>query len=249
MRLANTSSRVRSSGASRSISASNVRLASSIIAHSSPRTARPSADSRSGAIRTGSFPSVSRPSELASRRAGSIVTTATRRPRSASPRATAAAVVVLPTPPEPAQITIRRPASIGSTEVSMRTRGRETPWSRCLPAVPASDQAFAYGEGHRLRTAARVELGHDVVQDVLDRALGVAELLGDLAGRMTGGDQREHLLLAVRERGLVGAPVVAVVPVGGRADEPAEQLRRHHAGAAGGGLHRRREPVHRQRVL
>src|SRR5688572_32158226 len=36
-----------------------------------------------------------------SRRAGSMVTTATFLPRSASPRATAAAVVVLPTPPDP----------------------------------------------------------------------------------------------------------------------------------------------------
>ena len=41
MRLARISSRVRSSGASRSISSSKVRLASSIIAHSSPRTSMP----------------------------------------------------------------------------------------------------------------------------------------------------------------------------------------------------------------
>ena len=61
-------------------------------------------------MRCGSLPSSSRPSEFASRRAGSIVTTATRAPSAAAPMAIAAAVVVLPTPPDPAQMTILRPA-------------------------------------------------------------------------------------------------------------------------------------------
>src|SRR3954469_15580664 len=164
---------------------SNVRLASSIIAHSSPRSSIPCAAKRAGSTRRGSLPSSASPSESASRRAGSIVTTATFRPRSARPIATAAAVVVLPTPPGPAQITIRRPASSGSTDVSTRTNGAEDPCQRAYP----SNEAFAHRERDRLGAAARVELGHHVVQDVLDGALRVAQLLGDLAGRMAGGDQ------------------------------------------------------------
>ncbi len=113
MRLASTSSRVASSGASRSMSESNVRLESSISAHSSPSISPPK---RAGSTRRGSLPSSSSPSESASRLAGSMVTTATFSPRSAMPMAMAAAVVVLPTPPEPAHTTIRRP----SRSVSIR---------------------------------------------------------------------------------------------------------------------------------
>ena len=47
-----------------------------------------------------------------------------------------------------------------------------------------SDQALAHGERDGLRAAAGVELGHDVVQDVLHGALGIGELQGDLAGGM-----------------------------------------------------------------
>ena len=96
MRFESTASRVRSSGACHSISSSKVRLASSIIAHSSPST--PASTRRS------SLPSSRSPSALASRRAGSIVSTATFFPRAAMPSAIAAEAVVLPTPPEPAQM-------------------------------------------------------------------------------------------------------------------------------------------------
>src|SRR4051795_10339156 len=126
------------------------------MAHSSPDT--------SASTRVGSFVSDDSPSAFASRRAGSIVTTATFNPCAARPSATAAAVVVLPTPPDPAQMTIRFPSSKGSREVSMRT----------------SDQALTHRERDRLRARAGVELRHDVVQDVLDRAFGVAQLLGHL---------------------------------------------------------------------
>src|SRR3954467_6944915 len=180
MRFANTSSRVRWSGAKPSVRWWKVRLGSSMSAHSSPGA--------STVTRCGSFGSSSSPSALASRRAGSIVTTATFRPRSASPSATAAAVVVLPTPPGPAQMIIRFPSSKGSRDVSMRT----------------SDQALAYRERDRLGAAARVELGHDVVQDVLDGALRIAELLRDLARGMAGRDQRQDLLLAVGQLGRHG---------------------------------------------
>ena len=115
MRLARISSRVAASGASTSMSSSKVRFASSIIAHSSPRSSSPWPAKWAGSTSRGSLPSCSSPSELASRRAGSIVTTATRWPRAASPIATAAAVVVLPTPPEPVQMQMRLPAMRSAT--------------------------------------------------------------------------------------------------------------------------------------
>src|SRR3954468_8329042 len=208
MRFAKTSSRVRSSGAKRSISSSKVRLASSISAHSSPRA--------STVTRCGSLGSSSSPSAFASRRAGSIVTTATFSPRSASPSATAAAVVVLPTPPGPAQMTIRFPSSKGSRDVSMRT----------------SDQALAYRERDRLRAAAGVELGHHVVQHVLDGALGIAELLRDLARGMAGGDERQDLLLAVGQLGRDGPGARAVLGLLVVREQVLEQIGGDHAGPA-----------------
>ena len=72
--------------------------ASSPTARPRPRSA---VASRAGSTRRGSFSSCSSPSALASRLAGSIVTTATLAPRAAIPSAIAADVVVLPTPPEP----------------------------------------------------------------------------------------------------------------------------------------------------
>ena len=69
------------SGASSSMSSSKVRLASSIIANSSPRGSSPEPPrSRATSTGWGRLPSESRPSASASRRAGSIVTSATRRP-------------------------------------------------------------------------------------------------------------------------------------------------------------------------
>ena len=100
----------RSSGAWRSISSSKVRFASSIIAHSSPRISSP-ARRTLRVDRRSSLPSSGSPSELASRFAGSIVSTATFSPRAAMPIAIAAEVVVLPTPPEPAQMQISLPSS------------------------------------------------------------------------------------------------------------------------------------------
>src|SRR5680860_1203126 len=93
MRLSRTRSRLSSSGAWRATSSSKVALASSIIAHSSPFISIP----------------------WRSNRAGSTVSTQTRSPRAAIPSAIAAAVVVLPTPPEPAQMQMSRPSRISST--------------------------------------------------------------------------------------------------------------------------------------
>jgi hypothetical protein len=93
------------------MSSSNVRLGSSIIAHSSPRNGAVAPASRSGSTRRGSFSSSWSPSALARRLAGSIVTTATLAPSAAMPSAIAAEVVVLPTPPDPPHTHTRFPAN------------------------------------------------------------------------------------------------------------------------------------------
>ena len=115
MRLSRTRSRDSSSGAWRATSSSKVALASSIIAHSSPFISTPCFSNRAGSTCVASLPSSFRPSESASRLAGSIVSTQTFRPRAAIPVAIAAEVVVLPTPPEPAQMQISLPSRISPT--------------------------------------------------------------------------------------------------------------------------------------
>src|SRR4051794_11753624 len=215
------SSRVAASGASRSMTSSNVRLASSIIAHSSPSISTPWGAKRSGSTRCGSLPSSLIPSALASRRAGSMVITATFIPRAAIPIAKAAEVVVLPTPPEPAQMTMRLPSSSGTTDVIAKTNA-------------ASDKAFAHRVRDGLGAAAGVELGHHVVQDVLHRPLGIAQLLRHLARRMPLGDQREHLLLAF---GQAPEPGLAVDLGRDALEQIAQQVGRDDAGPAGRGLH------------
>src|SRR5262249_36604318 len=72
----------------------------------------PCFSNRAGSTRRASLPSSSSPSESASRFAGSIVSTQTFSPRIAIPVAIAAEVVVLPTPPEPAQMQISFPVRI-----------------------------------------------------------------------------------------------------------------------------------------
>src|SRR5919106_815660 len=88
IRLERTASRVRSSGACHSTISSKVRLGSSIMADSSP--SRPSTFTRRS-----SLPSSGNPRELARRRAGSIVSTATFLPRAAMPSALATDALVL----------------------------------------------------------------------------------------------------------------------------------------------------------
>ena len=75
-----------------------------------PRISTPWAANSSGSTRLASLPSSSSPSESASRFAGSIVSTQTFSPRAAIPVAIAAEVVVLPTPPEPAQMQTSLPS-------------------------------------------------------------------------------------------------------------------------------------------
>ena len=126
MRFSRTRSRDSSSGAWRAISSSKVALASSIIAHSSPFISTPCFSNSAGSTRRASLPSSFRPSESASRLAGSIVSTQTFRPCAAIPVAIAAEVVVLPTPPEPAQMQISLPSrtspSVGIRRASCESR-------------------------------------------------------------------------------------------------------------------------------
>ncbi len=84
---------------------------SSIIANSGEEGGRPAEASCSGAIRVSALPNSLRPSELASRRAGSIVQTNAPCPWTALHRARLAATVVFPTPPAPTQTSTRRCAS------------------------------------------------------------------------------------------------------------------------------------------
>src|SRR5690242_4007137 len=80
-----------------------------------------------------------RPRDCASRRAGSMVRTTTLRPCSAAHRPSAAAVVVLPTPPAPQHTTIRVAGS--------RTRAATSkPFAARSGAVPGtSDQPLVGG--------------------------------------------------------------------------------------------------------
>src|SRR3546814_13390891 len=88
-----------------------------IAGHGSPLGSTPAAAKASGGTCDSTLPNASRPSALASRRAGSTVTTRTLPPWcTAAIAAAAAAVVVLPTPPDPQWMTISLAASSCSIE-------------------------------------------------------------------------------------------------------------------------------------
>ena len=103
---------------------------SSIIACSSPPLAVSTPDTSRGVLS-----SSDRPMDWASRRAGSMVSTTTLRPRSAARSASAAAVVVLPTPPLPQHTTIRVAGS--QRTASRSSRGRLSGAAHGAP-IPAS---------------------------------------------------------------------------------------------------------------
>ena len=90
-------------------------------------------------------------------------------------------------------MTMRRPSSSGSSVVSMRTNRRHRQVLR-----GTSDETLANREGDRLGAAAGVELGHDVVQDVLDGALGVGEFAAP--PRASDGRRRSAPGPAARDR-------------------------------------------------
>src|SRR5207244_717177 len=132
-----------SAGAWRSTSASHAPFWSSIMAARLPRgAARPCAAKYAAGISRASLPSVSRPSELASRRAGSIVITTARRPASAPQSAIDAATVVFPTPPLPAEMTIWC-CSTSSRSVTTTSSARAPPLGRgrieAPPVEPVHD--------------------------------------------------------------------------------------------------------------
>src|SRR5690348_11817763 len=107
---------------------------SSIIASS-----RPPADVSTPATSRGVLSSRSRPIAWASRRAGSMVSTTTRRPCSAARRPRAAATVVLPTPPAPQHTTIRAAGSARSASTSSGALARRPGLTKHPPADgPAS---------------------------------------------------------------------------------------------------------------
>ena len=78
---------------------------SSIMARIGARGARPAFAKVSGVISASALPSACSPSEFARRRAGSMVHTSEPWPSIAARRPSAAATVVLPTPPLPTVIT------------------------------------------------------------------------------------------------------------------------------------------------
>ena len=127
----------------RRTTSSKVRFMSSIIACSAPPLA-----ASTPATGRGVLSSSVRPSDWASRRAGSMVSTTTvpagaRRPAAPS----AAAVVVLPTPPEPQQTTIRVAGSARSASTSSveRRRGRAgAAWSSRRHPARRSSSASSY---------------------------------------------------------------------------------------------------------
>ena len=121
-------------GACLATTSSKVAFASSCIAHSSPPSvSMPSASNSAGSTCCSTLPSSGRPSESASRFAGSIVSTATFFPRAAIPQAMAAEVVVFPTPPDPAQMQTRLPLRIVSTLAI-----RRAPPVREISSMPSS---------------------------------------------------------------------------------------------------------------
>src|SRR5664279_5834362 len=124
---------------------------SSIIASRRP----PAVRSTSGTTR-GTLSRCSRPIDWASRRAGSMVSTHTRRPCSAARRASAAAVVVLPTPPEPQHTMIPVPRLASSASISRR--GAAVPGISVLVEVTAhSPQALVSEGGGKLVQPAEVD--------------------------------------------------------------------------------------------
>ena len=139
MRLERMRSRVSSSGAWRRTSSSKVALASSIMAQSSPPlVSTPASENSAGSTRRSSLPSSGRPSESASRLAGSIVSTATFFPRAAIPTAIAAELVVFPTPPEPAQMQTRLPWSSSATPAIQLISPESSPASSRISSTPTS---------------------------------------------------------------------------------------------------------------
>src|SRR5262245_40351270 len=112
-----------------------------MMACSEPLTGWPSRAIVSSGMRRSRWSSASRPSELASRFAGSMVSTSALRPARAAASARAAAVVVLPTPPEPTQMRMRRWAM---RLVKLTARTYTAVASRHATGVPCAPMIHRY---------------------------------------------------------------------------------------------------------
>ena len=186
-----------------------MRLGSSIMAHNSPLNAEVAPASRSGSTRRGSFSSSCRPSALASRLAGSMVTTATLAPSAAIPSAIAADVVVLPTPPDPPQTHTRLPASRSETLMGAQSRIRPCATKQLRYSPGAAMRILALYDIHgnpdaldavladpRAANPDAVVVGGDVVPGAfavaaLDRLDALSETLGGEVHWLRGNGERE----------------------------------------------------------
>ena len=125
---------------------------SSIIASSEPSPPTPTTG-------RGVLSSSSMPIDCASRRAGSMVSTTTFRPRSAARSASAADVVVLPTPPEPQQTMM----PVSGSSISAFTSSAGCAWSAPragpLEGVTGSCHALVLQAAGQLVEAAHVDAG------------------------------------------------------------------------------------------
>src|SRR4051812_9788569 len=187
---------------------------SSIIASSDPPpeafAARPVLTPTTG---VGTLPSSVIPIDWARRRAGSMVSTTTFRPRSAARRANAADVVVFPTPPEPQQtmMPVRGSSSSASTSsdcglVDRAASGPTRGWVRVISGVPATLRARPRGArppsnfvGGRSCHASVAEARRELVEPAEVDALGE---LGQLVGR--DAEVLDQLALPVLQRAAYG---------------------------------------------
>src|ERR1700744_5945473 len=93
------------------------------------------------------------------------------------------------------------PSGIGGPD----TRGARLTMTVLTAHPPCSQQAVPQGVGDGVRTVAQLHPGQKVMDDVLHRALGVAEPLGDLRGAVPVGQQPQDVAFPVVQ--LDGRPV------------------------------------------
>ena len=138
-------------------------------------------------------------------------------------------------------MTMRRP-------VEQRLERRQHADKQRTVRCQRSDQAFAHRERDGLRAAARVELGHDVVQHVLHGAFRVARAPG--RPRASGGRRRSAPAPAARDRSARRRRARGALPFSGRlASRCSSRSGVDDAGAVGRRADRRGERLGRQLVL
>src|SRR4051812_26329073 len=171
-----------------------------------------------------------------SRPASSVWTTSTSCARSRSSRP---ARTIAPKSPSSTRRT-GPPSGFGCPDGTARPRGdagapgrtfvQPGPSRRPSVRQRPSDDPRARARADRLGAGAAAELGQDVVDDVLDRSLAVAEPERDTAGVLSLGQHPQHGELALRER-------AAVDPLG--PERAAQQPGQHVGRQAGATLQNR----------